>query len=59
MRSEGTRRRDLDKTPGHEWDNRTSVENFARLWDGINGKRAQWASNPWVWVVEFKRSGKS
>ena len=28
---------------------------FAALWDAINGKRASWASNPWVWVVEFKR----
>lgn len=41
--------------PGHEWDNRTSVENYAHLWDQINGKRAPWASNPWVWVVSFKR----
>lgn len=22
-------------------------------WDGINGERAPWASNPWVWVVGF------
>lgn len=28
---------------------------YARLWDEINGKRATWASNPWVWVVSFKR----
>ena len=28
---------------------------FADLWDAINGKRAPWASNPWVWVVEFTR----
>lgn len=28
---------------------------FCSLWDGINGKRAPWASNPWVWVVEFRR----
>jgi hypothetical protein len=28
---------------------------FAALWDSINGKRAPWASNPWVWVVSFKR----
>jgi hypothetical protein len=26
---------------------------FRILWDGINAKRAPWASNPWVWVVEF------
>lgn len=28
---------------------------FRSAWDQINGKRASWASNPWVWVVEFKR----
>lgn len=25
------------------------------LWDRINGKRHPWSSNPFVWVVEFKR----
>lgn len=30
-------------------------ERFRRLWDQINGKRASWQSNPWVWVVEFKK----
>lgn len=29
---------------------------FAQAWDFINGKRAQWESNPWVWVIEFKQS---
>lgn len=28
---------------------------FARLWDETNGKRAPWSSNPWCWVLEFKR----
>jgi hypothetical protein len=37
------------------WDNSTSRENFARLWDTINGAKAPWSANPWVWVVEFKR----
>lgn len=27
---------------------------FQLLWDMINGKRAPWASNPWVWVITFK-----
>lgn len=30
-------------------------DSFASLWDSINGKRAPWASNPWVWVVTFAR----
>ena len=29
-------------------------QNFSAGWDTINGKRAPWCSNPWVWVVEFK-----
>lgn len=24
-------------------------------WDAINGKRAPWSTNPWVWRVEFQR----
>jgi hypothetical protein len=27
---------------------------FARRWEEANGKRAPWASNPWVWVVGFR-----
>lgn len=27
---------------------------FELGWDHINGKRAPWASNPWVWVIEFE-----
>jgi hypothetical protein len=30
-------------------------EAFAALWDSINGERCPWASNPWVWVVGFRR----
>lgn len=40
--------------PGHEWDNRTSIENYAGLWNSINGK-GSWESNPWVEVYEFRR----
>lgn len=28
---------------------------FRELWDSINGERASWEPNPWVWVIEFKR----
>jgi hypothetical protein len=28
---------------------------FRYLWDSINAKTQPWKSNPWVWVVEFKR----
>ena len=33
----------------------TYYELWQEGWDAINGKRAPWSSNPWVWVVEFKR----
>lgn len=29
---------------------------FADLWDSLNAKRGHsWDTNPWVWVIEFKR----
>ncbi|KKM80060.1 hypothetical protein LCGC14_1343620 [marine sediment metagenome] len=27
---------------------------FIDLWDSLNAKRGDWASNPWVWVISFK-----
>lgn len=33
----------------------THRQAFIWLWDSINGKRAPWASNPWVFAVEFQR----
>ena len=32
-----------------------NVDEFAMLWDSINGKRAPWTSNPWVWAITFRR----
>lgn len=28
---------------------------FACLWDSINGKRAPWSSDPWIWRIEFRK----
>lgn len=33
----------------------THRQAFIWLWDRINGERAAWSSNPWVWVIEFSR----
>jgi hypothetical protein len=34
----------------------TRIGAFQNLWNKINGKRASWESNPWVWVISFKRT---
>lgn len=40
-------REDADEAPSEWW---------VRRWDAINAKRGHpWESNPWVWVVEFRR----
>lgn len=49
-------------TVGHEALGRERLPGWPRqlfsvLWDEINGKRAAWVSNPWVWRIEFKVSG--
>jgi hypothetical protein len=28
---------------------------FCYLWDSINDKRFPWTSNPWVWVLAFRK----
>ncbi len=36
------------------WD--TPYSDFAALWDALNAKRGySWESNPWVFVLDFKR----
>lgn len=30
-------------------------DDFAELWDELNGKKFPWAADPYVWRVEFKR----
>lgn len=32
-------------------------DNFARLWEHLHGP-GSWATNPWVWRVEFRRLGE-
>ena len=32
----------------------TCILNFAKLWNSLN-PRYSWESNPWVWVIEFKK----
>lgn len=39
---------------GTTWNGNTARGGYAVLWDQINGL-GSWASNPWVWVIEFKR----
>lgn len=34
---------------------RRKQDAYAELWDSLNAKRAPWASNPWVWRIEFRR----
>ena len=35
-----------------------AVASFADIWNSINGKKHSWASNPWVWVIDFERVGR-
>jgi hypothetical protein len=35
--------------------NDTAIGAFALLWESINAKKASWDSNPWIWVIAFKR----
>lgn len=37
------------------WPESNLKAQWEKGWDKINGKRAPWESNPWVWVIEFKK----
>jgi hypothetical protein len=39
---------------GYPRQHNTAREAYADLWDLINGARARWATNPWVWAIDFK-----
>lgn len=44
--------------PGWQWGDgqgEGTRDAFSVLWDDINGTKAPWAANPWVWVVSFRR----
>ncbi len=47
----------LSVSPSEEEFNLTQARRiFIELWNSINAKRGySWESNPWVWVIEFKR----
>jgi hypothetical protein len=43
-----------DKAQAHFEDD--CIDCFSELWDSLNSKRGYgWHTNPWVWVIEFKR----
>jgi hypothetical protein len=31
------------------------TDSFRTLWDSINAQKYTWESNPWVWVIKFRR----
>jgi len=53
---------DLEGTPWEPTNrldgDKSRLEWFRSLWDKLNARRGHsWESNPWVWVVSFKRIG--
>jgi hypothetical protein len=56
-RAEGIRRHEASGVYGDGLKYATAQEAYRHLWDSINGKKADrdWQSDPWVWVLEFRR----
>jgi hypothetical protein len=38
-----------------QYTNANARFHFMELWDSINGNKYPWNSNPWVWVIEFRK----
>lgn len=38
----------------HQW-HHPHRASYSALWDSINGKKHPWESNPFCWVIEFRR----
>lgn len=50
--AEGAEAPDTGSARALKW---TARDSFAVIWTTINGDRASWESNPWVWAVSFRR----
>ncbi len=64
VKAEGTFEWGSDKVRDGVWDGRKRgipypMNGFAEMWNSLNAKRGySWESNPWVWVIEFKKVEK-
>lgn len=38
-----------------DYTDENEIWSYAQLWNSINSKKYPWSSNPWVWVIEFRR----
>lgn len=48
-----------DKHPGEHTACSYIRDGFVAGWDSINGKKAPWSSNPWVWAITFEQETTS